>query len=221
MRVVILGTGTNVGKTYVSRRLAACLQGSADVVALKPIESGVHAAQAGDAELIAQAAGHAPRMSPWRFSRPVSPHAAAREAGRELHLAELVEWIGDQEAAWAGGQLTPGRPRITIIETAGGAFSPLAKALTNADLAQALEPAVWLLVAADALGTLHDVTACLRALPRAPDGVVMCAARSPDASTGTNAGELRSLGIVDPLAELSAGATDASALAEWLLRLDG
>jgi hypothetical protein len=47
---------------------------------------------------------------------------------------------------------------------------------------------------------------------------VLSAARAPDASTGTNAAELRSLGIADPQATLAMDTTDATGLAEWLLR---
>jgi dethiobiotin synthetase len=86
----------------------------------------------------------------------------------------------------------------TVIETAGGVFSPLSASATNFDLAQALEPAIWLLVAADALGVLHDVSATLQAMrarARLPDYVVLSGAREADRSTGTNAAELTALRI--------------------------
>ena len=81
-------------------------------------------------------------------------------------------------------------------------------------LARALDPAIWLLVGADALGVLHDVTATLgfaRALGRPPDHVLLSASRSPDASTGTNAAELEALGIASRV--FSARAHDAASLA--------
>jgi dethiobiotin synthetase len=100
-------------------------------------------------------------------------------------------------------------PRVaiwSIVETAGGVFSPLSETATNLDLALALEPATWVLVAADALGVLHDVSATLQAMRarnRAPDHLVLCAARAPDASTGSNATELAALGIATPSAVLA------------------
>jgi dethiobiotin synthetase len=97
-----------------------------------------------------------------------------------------------------------------IIESAGGCFSPLDAGVTNADFAFALEPAVWILVAPDALGVLHDVSATLGVLAarrRLPDHLVLCAAREPDASTGSNATELESLGIMTPAATLGRGDT--------------
>ena len=93
-----------------------------------------------------------------------------------------------------------------MVETAGGVFSPLNVSSTNFDLALALEPAVWVLVAADALGVLHDVSATLQAMSargRLPDHIVLSAARAADASTGSNAAELCTLGVVQPSAVLA------------------
>ena len=48
MRVVVLGTGTDVGKSFVTARLAAALHASGRrTLALKPIESGVAAGESG------------------------------------------------------------------------------------------------------------------------------------------------------------------------------
>ncbi|HYP88088.1 MAG TPA: dethiobiotin synthase [Polyangiaceae bacterium] len=208
MRVVILGTGTDVGKTYVTCCLAQSLRAYGSVQALKPVESGVDAATSGDAGAIAAAAGHAPSLSPWRLRRGVSPHLAAREQGLTLDLAEIVAWIADEE------RRSPAH--LTLIETAGGAFSPLAPGVCNVDLAAALSPALWLLVAPDALGVLHDVTATLRALPRAPDAVVLSGARPSDASTGSNAAELSRLGIVEVLETVPRGDSGCAGAARWL-----
>jgi hypothetical protein len=93
----------------------------------------------------------------------------------------------------------------SLIETAGGVFSPLSTTRSNLDLARALEPAFWLLVAPDALGVLHDLTATLIAMgerSRRPDAVVPTASRGIDASTGTNARELARLGVVQVAAAL-------------------
>jgi dethiobiotin synthetase len=59
---------------------------------------------------------------------------------------------------------------------------------------RAIEPSVTILVAPDRLGVLHDVTACARKV------IVLSAPRTPDASTGTNAAELESLGIAHVIA---------------------
>lgn len=210
MRVVILGTGTDVGKSYVTARLAQGLRAHASVLALKPIESGVAEGALGDAGAIAEAAGHPARLSRWRFPRPVSPHLGAREQGVELDVADVAAWVAEQEQAAA--------PQVLLVETAGGAFSPLGVGMTNVDLARALEPALWLLVAPDSLGVLHDVTATLRALPRMPDALVLSGARPPDQSSGSNAAELSRLGIAEVLEVLPPGASGAAASVDWLLR---
>jgi dethiobiotin synthetase len=209
VRVVILGTGTDVGKTYVTACLARGLQARVRVLALKPIESGVEGATLGDAGAIAAAAGHAARLSPWRLRRPVSPHLAAREQGVSITLPDVVRWVDDEERA--------ATPEVSLVELAGGAFSPLGVGATNADLASALEPAVWLLVAPDSLGVLHDLTATLRALPRAPDAVLLSGARPADQSTGTNAAELATLDICEVLETLPRGASEAPLSVDWLL----
>jgi dethiobiotin synthetase len=208
MRVVMLGTGTDVGKTYVTARLAQGLRHRASVLALKPIESGVVEGSPGDAERIAHAAGHAALLSTWRFARPVSPHLAAREQGQTIDLPSVISWIERTERAADAS--------VTLVETAGGACSPLAIGVTNIELAQALEPALWVLIAPDSLGVLHDVTATLRALPRRPDALVLTAARPRDASSGSNARELEALKIARVLCVVEREA-EAGPLVEWLL----
>jgi dethiobiotin synthetase len=212
LRVVILGTGTDVGKTYVTACLARGLRdrGCESLIALKPIESGVAPGAAGDAGTIADAAGHPARLSAWRFGAPVSPHLAARREDVEVDPGEVVGWVRTEESK-AGAD-------ISLVELAGGAFTPLRPGTTNVDLASALEPAVWLLVAPDSLGVLHDLTATLRALPRAPDAVLLSEARAADASSGSNAGELAKLGIAQVLEVIARGARSSDAAAEWLLR---
>ena len=90
MRVVVLGTGTDVGKTFITAGIARGLARHRSVLALKPIESGVTAEATSDADVIASAAGHPPVLSRWRFTRPVSPHLAARDAGITVQVPEVV-----------------------------------------------------------------------------------------------------------------------------------
>jgi dethiobiotin synthetase len=88
---------------------------------------------------------------------------------------------------------------ISLVETAGAVFSPINRDQTNFDLALALEPSIWILVAPDRLGVLHDLTTTLstmRARGRAPNLVVLSQPDPFDTSVGTNADELDYLGIV-------------------------
>lgn len=194
--LVVLGTGTAVGKTYVTAALATCLVSSdphCSLLALKPVETGIAHGTPSDATLLARCAHRATLPHPhplYSFNAPLSPHLAASRSGTLLSVDPIVDWAhsttGPASNAWI------------LLETPGGTFSPLTPAATNFDLARALTPALWLLVAPDALGVIHDVTATLiamRSCGRLPDFVVLTASRPPDASSGTNALELEALNI--------------------------
>ncbi len=194
-RVLIVGTGTGVGKTWVGCMLArAAASRGARVVGLKPVESGVAAplAPGSDAAALAAAAGFRPGPPPYGLLGAISPHLAARRSGTRIELEQILIYVQDNESI-------AGEPAaLCLIESAGGLFTPLGHGLTNFDLVATLEPEWLVLVAPDALGVLHDVTATLglaRALGRDPDVVVLSAGRTPDESTGTNAEELVELGI--------------------------
>ena len=136
----ITGTDTDVGKTLVTAALAASAQGP--VAALKPVASGVPPGAAGeDAELLARAAGHEPRVHA-ALVAPISPHRAASLEGRSLELGRLVQWVRGQDA------------EQVLVEGVGGWAVPLAWSWGVPELAEALGLPV-LLVAADRLGTLN------------------------------------------------------------------
>lgn len=195
-RLIVVGTGTGVGKTWVTAALAQALTSRGrTVVALKPVETGVDGASVDtDFERLARASSFPVEPQPYRFEPPVSPHLAARLAARPIELSRLLTYVHYHESSQ--------RHDWTLIESAGGLFSPLAPGLTNFDLAQALDPSVWLLVGPDGLGVLHDVTATLgfaRYRGRTPDHVLLSASRIADDSTGTNAAELETLGVAQPI----------------------
>jgi dethiobiotin synthetase len=222
-RIIVLGTGTGVGKTHVSVALGRAFAASDPrlrIGLLKPVETGRQPHTDGDAQHLEREnrGVSAPVPHPlYGFEPPISPHLAARRAGRPIDVREVALWVEAWERAQAARSTD-----VLVIESAGGVFTPLGDNATNFDLARALEPAIWLLVAPDALGVLHELTATLRALGaagRAPDHVVLSAARGSDESTGTNADELRRLGIADPVLELGPNAGDATVLVERLSRV--
>lgn len=221
-RIVVLGTGTGVGKTYFSVALARALgrRGGTSVLAVKPVETGFHVggrrSAPSDAERLRRASTATTRVDRplFAFPDPVSAHLAARRAKRVVSPTKIREWIQGLERSDMA--LHDATLLWTLVETAGGALSPLTPKISNAELALLLEPAIWILVAPDALGVLHDVRAtllALRRLAREPDFVVLSAARARDASTGTNARELARLRIAEPIATLSRGANPGRALA--------
>jgi dethiobiotin synthetase len=217
LRVVLVGTGTSVGKTWVATALLHELASRAiPAVGLKPIESGVTEGAPSDAGQLAELSAVPPTTPPYRLREPISPHLAARRAGVHIDLDKALTYVRSHESS-----SIPSGPRVVLVETAGGLFSPLTESATCFELARALDPARWVLVAADALGVIHDVTATLlaaKARGRVPDFFVLSAAREPDASTGSNAGELARLGIVSrPFAVGRDDSAGVSALVDALL----
>ncbi len=191
MRIVLVGTGTGIGKTHLGVTLVTALRRRGEeVCGLKPIESGVAPGEVGeDARALAEAGVfHVKHPQPYALEDAVSPHLAARRAGITVDLAPVLRWVDAHPARWV------------IVETAGALLSPIAPGVTNLDLAVALRPDAWLLVAPDRLGVLHDVAAALLALgalcsPPIRPTVVLQTPAVPDTSTGTNAAELELLGV--------------------------
>jgi len=218
----VLGCGTAVGKTRVSVALLRELEARGfQALGLKPIESGLDLAAA--AEASDRQSEHEPKSDAaalaragslksnvphplYAFVDPVSPHLAARLRGTAIDMEQVVAWVSAAEASVTPLVASHSAKRWTIVETAGGVFSPLGPGLSNFELARRLDPALWVLVAADSLGVLHDVSATLeamRARGRSPDHLVLSGAREPDASTGSNAAELTTLAIATPSAVLA------------------
>lgn len=178
LRVAFAGTGTEVGKTTVAIRAAEGLRAAGrSVRALKPIETGFVDASHSDAAHLARGAGHDPVVPYFAAMEPVAPLRAAAHAGRNIDVAEIGAWVAHNEL--------PGT-EVTLIETAGGLFTPLGPTLTNLDLLLALSVDAWVLVARDRLGVLHDCLATLaaaRARGCSPVAVIL-AARDPSPPVG-------------------------------------
>jgi dethiobiotin synthetase len=215
-RIVVLGTGTAVGKTVVAAHLVRGLRARsprAHVLGLKPVETGWVEAGPSDAAALASASESVVRLL-HALRDPVSPHLAARRVGLRIEVRAIVDWVNQIALSISSD--------MVVLETAGGALSPLSETETNLDLARALEPADLVLVAPDSLGVLHDMAAtvaAMRALHRAPDHVVLSRSRPADASTGSNAAELERLGLGAPRAVLGAEpALEVEPLIEALLQ---
>jgi dethiobiotin synthetase len=188
VRIVVVGTGTEIGKTHVTTCLLAHARQQAwRVAAYKPVATGVDE-RCDDADRHAVALGAPSRPATFAYRRPVSPHLAAREEGRPIDL-DGIRKCADEIAAGADA---------LIIEAAGGLFSPLADTATNVDLVRRMSPARVVLVAPDRLGVLHDVGACLvaaRSLGIERAALVLSAPAVPDDSTGTNSAEIERIGL--------------------------
>jgi dethiobiotin synthetase len=151
--IFITGTTTGVGKTHIGVLLTkALLEKNILVIPRKPVESGCNLLNdeliPADAQALMSAAGcdgDLVEVCPYRFQPPISPARAARLANRTLTIAELVNACQHK-----------GNSSFTLVEGAGGFYSPLAEDGLNADLAAALQLPL-LLVAENSLGVLNQV----------------------------------------------------------------
>ncbi len=181
--LVITGTDTGVGKTFVGCALARalCARG-VQVLAVKPVETGCPgeptAAEDG-AQLAAATGQRDPVHALVRLAEPLAPAVAADRAGLRLDLEALVQRV---HALAVGAELT-------LVEGAGGLLTPLTWDRDLTDLTRALDARV-LVVAADRLGAINQALLVLRvleglALPVV--GLVLSAPAERDATTGANA----------------------------------
>ena len=158
--VFITGTDTAVGKTRIGVLLAKALyKKNIRVIPRKPVESGCKtmsgALLPADALALKQAAhyeGELREVCPYRFAQPVSPVRAAHLSNSQLTTEQLVKACQHRDDEG-----------FTLVEGAGGLYSPLTEDGLNADLAMALKLPV-LLVAEDKLGVLNQVLLNIEAL---------------------------------------------------------
>ncbi len=142
----ITGTDTEVGKTYVTCLLVKALQQQGVKVAVsKPISAGCEVEHQGklvneDAYKIYQALGNNQSIqdvNPLAFMPPIAPHIAAKEAGAELRIAQVLELAQNG---------IPTDSELVLVEGAGGWLVPLNDTQTFADLAVAFALPVILVV---------------------------------------------------------------------------
>jgi dethiobiotin synthetase len=154
--VFVTGTGTDVGKTYVTAALIRHFRSARRAVeAFKPVASGFTGAQGSDPAALLAALGRdfgieeIERITPWRFAAPLSPDLAAAREGRCLDFGALLDF--SRRAAAAHG--------LALIEGVGGIMVPLDETRTVLDWMTQLRAPV-LLVAGSYLGTIsHTLTA--------------------------------------------------------------
>jgi dethiobiotin synthetase len=157
----ITGSGTGVGKTFVTCALAWQLrQAGREVRALKPVISGYREEDSSsDTALLLECQGFSPSpehiglVSPWRFAAPISADMAASREGGAVTLEEVIAHC--RLHAVAGG--------YTLVEGIGGAMSPLNASHTVRDWIEAQEfPAI--LVCGSYLGAISHALTALEAL---------------------------------------------------------
>lgn len=145
----VIGTDTNVGKTYVASALLRHFAAKGvKAVGMKPIASGCEPGTHGiwqgqfmnDDVLALHEAGNVPApldlINPYRFAPAIAPHIAADKIGVKIDL-EVIARAYQSLAAMAD---------MVIVEGAGGFFVPLNDQQMLADLAVKLNLPIILVV---------------------------------------------------------------------------
>jgi dethiobiotin synthetase len=165
--VAVVGTGTDVGKTWVAARLLSDLRAAGlRVAARKPAQSfdPSDAPASRDAAVLGAASGEAAEdvCVPHRwYEIPMAPPMAAEALGRPTFgIADLMD-----ELRWPGVPVEPLEPvDVGLVETAGGVRSPLAVDGDCLEFCRALAPDAVVLVADAGLGTINSVRLSAAAL---------------------------------------------------------
>jgi dethiobiotin synthetase len=166
--VVVAGTGTEVGKTFVAAGLLRALRADGCVfTARKPVQSFAADDTTTDADVLALASGaEASEVCPphrW-LPTPLAPPMAAEALGLPpFTVTDLVS------------EVTADLPddALVLVETAGGARSPIAADGDCVDLVAALAPVLVVLVADAGLGTINAVRMSVDALATHPTVVFL------------------------------------------------
>ncbi|WP_035719355.1 dethiobiotin synthase [Francisella sp. W12-1067] len=158
----IIGTDTEVGKTYISTNLIKAyeLQGI-NSLCLKPVASGKSETSdlAEDVESILNAYNYkftAEQINLISFDQAIAPHIAAMNLNKNINLTELNQFITNKYSH---------NYDILLIEGAGGLLTPYCNKLTQLDLIKSLQIPV-LLVSSIRVGCINHTLLTINELKR-------------------------------------------------------
>ena len=161
-KLFISGTGTDVGKTYVTENLIYLLKAKGFTVSpYKPIETGC---KKNKSKLIPSDASKFHKLidkeididliNPYRFQQPISPNRAIRLANKKIFIDDYI----------GRSKLLPKNDYL-IVEGAGGLYSPISTDGYNIDLIKKMKiPTV--LVAKDEIGVINNILLSLDLLKK-------------------------------------------------------
>ncbi len=162
---LILGIGTDVGKTFLVENLCKILlDQKLSASAIKPIISGFEAddLNSDSAKILISLKEEITQsniglISPWQFMEAVSPHIAAENIGKEIDFLEVVNFC-QKKITEANNKNS-----FLFIEAAGGVMTPISHNKTFLDLAFELKIPT-LLVSKNYLGSISHTLCAVEAL---------------------------------------------------------
>ena len=152
-KVFISGTGTDVGKTYITKNIIKLFKNNKlNIAPYKPIETGCKNVDSrlmpSDAQLFYKLTDgkiDLDNINPYRFKNPISPNRAIKLSKQKIYLKDFVKkasFFDDFD--------------FLIVEGAGGLCSPIALDGLNIDLIKKMKiPTI--LVAKDEIGVINNV----------------------------------------------------------------
>ena len=161
-KLFISGTGTDVGKTFITENLIYLLKAKGFTVSpYKPIETGC---KKNKSKLIPSDASKFYKLidkeididliNPYRFQQPISPNRAIRLANKKIFIDDYI----------GRSKLLPKNDYL-IVEGAGGLYSPISTDGYNIDLIKKMKiPTV--LVAKDEIGVINNILLSLDLLKK-------------------------------------------------------
>ncbi|RLJ70418.1 dethiobiotin synthetase [Hydrogenivirga caldilitoris] len=143
--ILVTGTDTGVGKTFITYNIARALKEKGiRVGCFKPVETYVRDIPE-DGKLLASATGQSvDEVVPVRFLLPLAPYSAEIEEGKKFSLKELRERFEDLKRKY----------EVLLVEGAGGIAVPIKENYTYGNLAKDWGVPV-LVVGRAGLGTLN------------------------------------------------------------------
>jgi len=221
----VVGTDTEVGKTYVTALIAKQLHAEGKRVGVyKPVASDCYddgdQVLSEDALTLWQAAGRPGSWNdvcPQRFRAATAPHLAARAEGRELDANLMRSGI----EKWADGY------DIVLVEGVGGLMTPLTDNEYVADLAYEFGFPL-LVVAPNMLGVINQTLQTLITAAAFEDGLDVAGVvlnqiqyQEGDISTQTNRQEISLRTSVPVLCEVSYKANSLPQAVDWIALAKG
>jgi dethiobiotin synthase len=199
MSLVVVGTGTEIGKTITCALLLSRYAGTSKLTYWKPIATG--SSEDRDTQVIERLCGPEVEILQelYLFEPPVSPHLAARLAQKEIHPERVLKALTTYQ------QETP--PRTLIIEGIGGLLVPLtSNGYLLADLLKEMA-LPCLLVGSSTLGTINHTLLTIEAMRSRGLVVAGVVLNGPPHDENRRAieefGSVQIVGEIEPLSVLS------------------